>query len=115
MIRKTDDMRVEVREDMRGGSGAVSIRHCFEKEEITANVRLCSLLTLPPGTSIGPHRHENEDEIFIVTAGMGVLDDGVAETEIQTGDAILTGKGESHAVRNTGDRDLEIVAMIVCY
>lgn len=115
MIRKPEDMRIQIREDMRGGQGAVSIRHCFEKEEMKANVRLCSRLTLPPGVSIGTHRHENEDEVFIITAGTGVLDDGTTETPVQAGDAILTGKGESHAIRNCGDDDLEIVAMIICY
>jgi len=115
MIRKPQDMRDQVRENMRGGEGAITIRHCFEKDEIKANVRLCSMLTLPPGTSIGAHQHENEEEVFIITAGSGVLDDGTAETPVSAGDAILTGNGESHAIRNSGDGNLEIVAMIMCY
>jgi mannose-6-phosphate isomerase-like protein (cupin superfamily) len=44
-----------------------------------------------------------------------VLDDGTDETVVKAGDAILTGNGESHAIRNSGDDDLEIVAIIVCY
>jgi len=115
MTRKPAEMKSEVREKMRGGDGAVTIRHYFAKEEFGANVRLCARLTLPPGAGIGPHPHEGEDEIYIVTRGTGILDDGATRTRIAAGDSILTGKGASHAVKNDGKEDLEIIAVIMCY
>lgn len=115
MIRHESEMKVEVRENMRGGTGPVRFMHYFSKEEFGANTRLCTKLTLPPGVSIGPHAHEKEDEIFIITKGQGMLDDGTAESRVSIGDAILTGKGESHSIRNDGNDDLEIIAMIMCY
>ena len=115
MIRKSSEMRSEVREKMRGGEGAVTIRHHFAQEEFGAKVRLCATLTLPPGASIGTHQHEGEDEVYIVTRGSGVLDDGATRTRIAAGDSVLTGKGASHAVKNDGKDDLEIIAVILCY
>jgi len=115
MIRKASEMREQVRENMRGGAGAALIRHCFEKDEMTANCRLCSVLTLKPGAGIGMHRHENEDEVFIVIRGTGVMDDGKTRTRVSAGDATLTGKGEGHAVHNDGDEDLVIAAIIMGY
>lgn len=115
MIRKPSDMQVESREKMRGGSGTVTIRHCFKKDEFAANVRLCATMIVPAGASVGSHCHETEDEVYIVTRGTGILDDGISRTRIEKGDAILTGRGESHAVENDGDEDLEIIAMIMCY
>jgi mannose-6-phosphate isomerase-like protein (cupin superfamily) len=115
MIRKFTDRAVEHRPAMRGGTGTVTVRHYFQKEEITAKTRLCAALTLPPGTSIGPHQHEGEDEVYIVTKGSGLLDDGKTQTSVTVGDAILTGNGESHAISNTGPTDLEITAVIMCY
>jgi len=115
MIRKEAEMATEVRENMRGGDGAVTIRHFFKKDEFEADARLCARLILPPGASIGPHQHEREDEVYIVTRGSGVLDDGETQTKVSEGDAVLTGKGGSHAVSNDGSGDLEIVAFIMCY
>ena len=115
MIRKADKMQEEVRENMRGGDGAVTIRHVFDKHAFTANVRLCARLTIPPGAGIGSHEHATEDEVYIVTRGSGILDDGISQTRIAAGDAVLTGNGESHAVRNDGDEDLELIAIIMCY
>ncbi|MDI6774236.1 MAG: cupin domain-containing protein [Verrucomicrobiota bacterium] len=115
MIRKAAEMRAEVREKMRGGAGAVTIRHYMGKEEFRAPVRLCARLVLPPGAGIGPHQHEKEDEIFIVTRGAGLLHDGEKESRVSAGDAILTGNGGSHAIRNDGPEPLEVEAIIVCY
>ena len=115
MIRRASEMHVEERPRMREGTGTVTVRHFFSKEEITAKSRLCARLTLPPGASIGPHRHEGEDEVYIITYGNGLLDDGHSRTPVAAGDAILTGNGESHSITNTGPGELELIAVIMCY
>ncbi len=115
MIRTQSEMKSETRENMRGGAGAVTIRHMFAKDEIRANSRLCARLVIPPGAGIGSHEHAAEDEVYVVAKGTGILDDGTTRTRIDVGDAILTGNGESHAVENDGNEDLEIIALIMCY
>jgi mannose-6-phosphate isomerase-like protein (cupin superfamily) len=114
MIRKSAQMEVEVR-NIRNGIGNVSVQHLFKKDEITARTRMCARLTLPPGVSIGMHKHENEDELFIITRGTGLIDDGKTRTPVQAGDATLTGKGEAHAVINNGNEPMEIIAIIMLY
>jgi len=115
MIRKAAQMASEVKSAVRGGLGNVTFQHFFKKEEITARTRLCARLILPPGASIGLHKHEGEDELFIVTRGQGLIDDGQTKEPVQAGDAILTGKGEAHAVINNGREELEMVAIIMLY
>lgn len=115
MIRSASSMETETRIAMRGGVGSVAFRHLFKKDEITAKTRLCAVLTLPPGTSIGTHQHEGEDEVYYILKGCGILDDGTTRVPVKAGDAILTGRGESHAIANSGDADLEILAVIMCY
>jgi mannose-6-phosphate isomerase-like protein (cupin superfamily) len=115
MIRKASSMETEVRTAMRGGTGNVTLQHFFKSNEITAKSRLCARLTLPPGASIGMHQHSGEDEVYIITQGAGTLDDGKTKTVVSAGDAVLTGKDESHSILNTGSSDLEIIAVIMCY
>ena len=115
MIRKPSETTVEKRRNMRGGAGEVTIRNFFSKEDFKAKVRLCASMSLPPGASIGLHQHETEDEVYIVTAGSGLLDDTKTQTPVSAGDAILTGRGESHAISNDGKTNLEIIAVIMCY
>ena len=115
MIKKEIDQDVETRDNMRGGTGSVTIRHYFSKQEINASCRLCAELTLPPQTSIGKHEHTNEDEIFIVQHGTGIMSVDEKEIEVKKGDAILTGKGAAHAIKNVGAEKLVITALIMLY
>ena len=115
MIRKPSAMKTETRERMRGGDGSVTIRHYFEAAEFAAPVRLCARLTLPPGVGIGVHEHVTEDEVYVIVKGSGLLHDGERETRVGEGDAILTGRGGAHALRNDGDADLELMAFIATY
>ncbi|MCF7838201.1 MAG: cupin domain-containing protein [Candidatus Marinimicrobia bacterium] len=115
MIRKASDRMSEPRENLRGGAGTVTLHHFFKPDEITAPTRLCAEMTIPPGASIGLHEHQEEDELYFVTAGSGILSEGGREQRIHIGDAILTGNGGAHAVRNDGPEDLRIIAVILLY
>lgn len=115
MIRKFCDQAAELRPNMRGGTGTVSVQSLFAPEAFGAPVRLCARLTLPAGASIGSHAHEGEDEVYVITRGHGRLTDGATETVVGPGDAVLTGRGASHSIANQGSEPLELVAFIVRY
>lgn len=115
MIKKKSEQDVETRKNMRGGAGEVTVRHYFKPEEIKARIRLCSELILPPGASIGVHDHVDEDEIYMIQKGRGIMTDDGQEIDVQAGDAILTGQGASHSIRNSGTENLVITAIIIKY
>lgn len=115
MITRNGEMAAENRANMRGGNGSVKIEHWFKPEAFGAKVRLCSRMTLEPGSSIGNHVHETEDEIYLVLSGAGQILENGAWTPIRAGDAILTGKGGAHSVENNGSEPLVIAAVIILY
>lgn len=115
MVKKISGQLIETRKNMRGGPGEVKIRHYFNKDEFGAKCRLCAELVLSPGSGIGEHQHIGEDEVFIIQQGKGVVVDSGKEFEVSAGDAILTGKGESHSIMNIGSEDLVITAIIMQY
>ena len=115
MVRRKADMIKEVRERMREGSGKVEIVHIFKKEELKGKVRLFARLILNKNCSIGFHKHEDEEEIFYILAGRGIVDDDGATSEVSTGDAILTGNGAGHTICNENDEPLEVLAVILLY
>jgi mannose-6-phosphate isomerase-like protein (cupin superfamily) len=115
MIRKAAEMRSEVRAQMRGGKGAVTVQHVFDREEFTAKARLCARLIIPPAASIGVHQHDGEDEVYYILSGTGIIDDGQRRSSVGPGDAVLTGRGAAHAIANSGQTDLEVLAIIMCY
>ncbi len=115
MIKQKNLQGIEKRDAMRGGAGEVTVRHYFKPEEIKARTRLCAELILPPGASIGTHDHVDEDEIYIIQKGRGMMTDGGKEFPVAAGDAILTGQGASHSIKNAGPEDLVVTAVIIKY
>ena len=115
MIRRDGSYEVDIRRNMRGGQGQVTIEHLWKKDELKGRTRLCARLTLQPGSSIGFHEHVDEEEVFYVVSGAGLVQDAGTENAVAAGDTILTGGGAGHAVEATGDTPLVMLAVIVQY
>lgn len=116
MIRRQSEFKKEERREMRGGSGVVKIENIWKKGDgLNSNVRMYSKLILEPGTSIGYHVHENEEEIFFVVSGRAEADDNGVKVVLETGDSIVTHGGEGHAVAALGNEPLVLLAVIPCY
>jgi mannose-6-phosphate isomerase-like protein (cupin superfamily) len=87
----------------------------WKKDELKGRTRLCARLILDPGSSIGFHEHVDEEEVYIITRGTGLLHEAEGEVEVFAGDTILTGDGAGHSIAAVGDQPLEIIAVIVQY
>jgi len=115
MVRFRKDMRTEVKHQLRGGKGCVDFTHILENGELNSSSRLVANLKLDPGSSIGVHEHINEEEIYYVLSGKGILSENGIETEISAGDVALTKNGGSHSIENRSDTALEMLAIILLY
>lgn len=107
-------MKRESKPNMRGGEGTAELVHFVEGSSMK-NARLLAEITLPPGASIGDHRHDAETEYYLILSGTGtVLDEGVPK-KVRPGDVVVTGGGASHSIANDGAEPLVFHAVIVTY
>ena len=111
MITRIDQQSHSVREFMRGGKKQVEMTKL--SAQLPGKVRLFNVMTLIPGASIGYHVHENESEMFYFIEGNGRVQDDDQFFDVTAGDTMATFSGHGHAVENTGDTDLVILAAIV--
>ncbi|MDR2101905.1 MAG: cupin domain-containing protein [Treponema sp.] len=114
MVIHRNEMKVEDKEKMREGNGTVHFTYLVDGST-QKNARMLAELTLPPGASIGYHRHDSETEYFFILSGSGMVNDNGKEVPVTTGDAIITGNGASHSITNTGAVPLVFHAVIVTY
>jgi uncharacterized RmlC-like cupin family protein len=68
---------------------------------------------LPPGASIGVHRHEDDEEYYYVLAGRGVMTLDGTEFEVAAGDITAVYPGGEHGLDNRADEALRIVVISV--
>lgn len=112
MVVRKKQQNLQQREHMRGGEGTVDIHHIFTEGDLPKNTRLCARVVLKPGCSIGQHEHEKEAELFYILSGTGMVLDGDQKREVGAGDALVTANGV-HAIKNVGNDDLEMLAVII--
>jgi mannose-6-phosphate isomerase-like protein (cupin superfamily) len=115
MLRKAEEMVGEVKHQLRGGKGSVEMKALFTPEEFKAKVRIFSILTLEPGSSIGVHAHVEEEEVYYILKGEGWVVENSGGYTVKPGDAVLTGNGGSHSIENKGTEPLELLAAVLVY
>ena len=70
-------------------------------------------MTLKPGDSIGLHKHEANEDTYIILAGTGTFTDGDGNEYIVGPESVtIAVAGESHALKNTGTEDLVFIDLI---
>ena len=73
-----------------------------------------TLTTLPKGSGSNDEVHENSDQLFYMIQGtMKVYAHGELVYTVKEGDAVLVTAGDTHAVRNEADEDVQFLAMTV--
>jgi glyoxylate utilization-related uncharacterized protein len=80
-------------------------------EDFDSCLRFLHETTLPPGTSIGLHEHEGNEEIYFVVEGKGEMTVDGETAIMEPGDVCLTKSGSSHTFRNIGNTDLRIIVI----
>jgi len=100
-----------VEEICHNGEGWIKIVNLLDKE-LSAPIQFIHYTVLPPGTSIGLHTHKNDQEIYIVLEGIGVIELNGKKTNVKCGDVILNKPFGSHALYNTlENQELKILVI----
>lgn len=115
MIKRSNEMKDNIKVNMRGGDGQVAVREILLKGEYKGNARLVATITLEPGCSIGAHVHENEEEIFYIIKGTATYDDNGKTVLLNAGDSCVCLDGEKHSVANRGEETVELFAVILTH
>jgi mannose-6-phosphate isomerase-like protein (cupin superfamily) len=115
MIRRFNERKTVHNTNMRGGHGTVTVQSALEPDqgELHGKGRLFSTITVPPGASVGGHKHEGEMEAYLIISGQARYNDDGAEVMLYPGDVTYTAPGQSHSIANAGDGDLVLAALIL--
>jgi mannose-6-phosphate isomerase-like protein (cupin superfamily) len=115
MIRKAEQMVHDIKESLRGGKGSVVLTTLLSPGEYKGKARMVARITLEPGSSIGTHVHDGEEEIFYILSGEAEFNDNGTICLLTPGDVCLTIGGEQHSIANAGTVALELLAVILLY
>lgn len=96
---------------VRAHEGEGEIRHCRIADDrvLAGGCNFIDLAVLPPGTSIGRHRHAaSEEEFYLVLQGQGRMWRDGDVFDVRAGDLIRNAPGGAHGLVNTGEGELRV-------
>ena len=106
MLLNFDEMMPVPMEHFKGGVGTLQARPYDD-----GNCKVLQM-TLPQGTSIGLHTHEESSEIVYVLSGTGKALYGGGEERLAPGDCHYCPEGHAHSLVNDGTQTLEFFAVV---
>ena len=113
LYRRSSEMLTQHNEQMRGGKGTVTVKHLLKPDEMLGKGRLFAELTVPPGASVGLHRHEGDVEAYYILQGKGRYRNNDESYDVVAGDLTLVDDLNSHGIENTGDEPLRLIGLIL--
>lgn len=97
------------------GEGILYGKFAFRREQADSNqaIKEIGLMTLKPGDSIGHHKHDSNEDTYIILAGTGTFTDSEGKEYIVGPQSVtIAVAGEAHALKNTGTEDLVFIDLI---
>jgi quercetin dioxygenase-like cupin family protein len=91
------------------GEGEVRSVKLYSDDDFTTSLRFLYYMELPPGTSIGYHQHQNNEEMYIILEGRGLMTVEGETREVSAGDTIMNKAFGSHGLQNHSDQDLKLL------
>jgi mannose-6-phosphate isomerase-like protein (cupin superfamily) len=95
------------------GEGKIHFSRIFDSEVFQTRCHFVDYAVVPPGVSIGLHRHSDSEEIYIILAGTGTMVINDTQTKVCRGDIILNPLGGVHGFVNDAQEDVHIVVVEV--
>ena len=113
MVR-TQSEQIPENRCIRGGNGETNMLKLLNgTDEMYGKGRMFNRMTLLPGRSIGVHEHNGDNEIFYFLSGEGEYNDNGSWVTVHPGDVTVCSSGESHGLKNNGDKPLEFIGLIL--
>jgi mannose-6-phosphate isomerase-like protein (cupin superfamily) len=98
-----------------GGKSPILTQRVFVGDP-TSSIRFIDYSLLPPGSDIGRHTHETDnEELYLIVAGRGAMFVDGKTFEVGCGDCVVNRPGGTHGLENTGDTELKMIVIeVVC-
>ncbi|MGQ0286815.1 cupin domain-containing protein [Pasteurellaceae bacterium 22721_9_1] len=97
------------RENAGGGEGPLLGKFAYTRHDTGSQDAFQEVgwLTLPKGASIGKHKHNDNEDVYIIVSGKGLfVDSNGKESIVEAGDITIARPGQSHGLKNIGDDPL---------
>jgi len=103
--------RKQTQDSSHGGKGSVDLYEIWQSSDFKSDVDFMDRVVIPPGTTVGTHRHGSNEEMYIVLDGEGTMTIENESVAIKKGDMILNPAHGEHGLVNDSNADIELLVI----
>jgi mannose-6-phosphate isomerase-like protein (cupin superfamily) len=111
MIKNYLTTAKQLQKASHGGAGPVELYEIWGKADFESNVDFIDRVVVPPGSTIGFHKHGKNEEMYIFLKGTGLMKIEGEEVVTKEGDMILNPAEGSHGLTNISIENIDILAL----
>lgn len=113
MIRNFLHAQKQVQDGSHDGRGAVDLYEIWGRADFESNVDFVDRVVIPPKSTIGYHKHGNNEEMYIVLSGEGTMTINGEPVTVKSGDMILNRAFGEHGLVNSSDANIDLLVIQV--
>ena len=95
-------------QSIHDGQGLGKNARVFEAEDFDTPLKFINYVEMEPGSSIGIHRHGENEEVYVVLSGNGIMTVNDERQAVKAGDIILNKPGWQHGLENNSGQTLKL-------
>lgn len=113
MIKNFIQANKQIQDSSHGGSGKVDLYEIWSGDNFKSNIDFIDRVVIPPGSTVGYHKHDNNEEMYIVLEGQGTMTINGTSTKISKGDMILNPPYNEHGLVNDSNENIDLLVVQV--
>lgn len=91
------------------GKGTIQGIRLYGDNDFDTPVKFLGYSVIPPGNSIGYHGHRDDEEMYIILEGTGVMTVNGEARPVKAGDVVLNKPWWKHGLENDGSQPLKLI------
>jgi mannose-6-phosphate isomerase-like protein (cupin superfamily) len=93
------------------GPESVLFAEAFTGEDFKGKWGFVEYVTVPPKSAIPVHKHEEDEELYFIFEGSGLMTIDGQGYEVGAGDLAICCLGSSHGLRNTSQQAIKLIVV----
>ncbi len=109
MIRNFLETDKQIQENAHDGIGAVELYEVWSKSDFLSDCDFIDRQVIPPNSTVGYHKHGNNEEMYIILEGNGTMVIDGQEVKVKKGDMIKNKPYGAHGLTNDSDANIDLL------
>ncbi len=106
IVRNFYDMEFGQPSASHNGKGLTRGKRLYSRDDFDTPIMFMGYVEIPPGASIGYHGHREDEEVYIVLDGTGLMTVNGEARQVKAGDVVLNKPWWKHGLENNSDEPL---------